>query len=507
MSNLYSAIHASLARFAGKPLFQVEGKSYTGGQVEAAVQRFAHALVAEGLQPGDRLAVQVEKSLDNVFLYFACLRVGGVYLPLNTAYRPAEVSYFLGDAKPRIFIAALENATDLQGTASAAGVQVFHTLGVRNDGTFAQLAAKQPTQGAPLVERAGDDLAVICYTSGTTGRSKGAMITHDNLLSNARTLIDLWGFTDQDVLLHALPLYHIHGLFVALHTAVLSGTTTLLHAKFDAKAALAALSGATAMMGVPTFYTRLLAEPALDAASVRNIRLFVSGSAPLLTDTFHSFEQRTGHRILERYGMTETGMIASNPFRGERRGGTVGLPLPNVEVRITDEKGASLPAGSVGSVEVRGPNVFKGYWQQPEKTKADIRENGFFITGDVGSLSEDGYLQLVGRAKDLIISGGLNVYPKEIEDAIDALEGVVESAVFAIPHPDFGEAVAAAVTLTPDSKQTAETIIAALRPILAGFKTPKRVYVLKELPRNAMSKVQKALLREQYKGAFAPGTG
>jgi malonyl-CoA/methylmalonyl-CoA synthetase len=505
MSNLYSAIQASLARFAQKPLFQVEGASFTGQQVEAAVQRFAHALVAQGLQPGDRLAVQVEKSIDNVFLYLACLRVGGVYLPLNTAYRPAEVSYFLGDARPRIFIAALENAADLRATASAAGVQVFHTLGVRNDGSFAALAATQPMQSAPLVERAPDDLAVICYTSGTTGRSKGAMITHDNLLSNARTLVDLWGFTDQDVLLHALPLYHIHGLFVALHTALLSGTTTLLHAKFDAKAALAALSGATAMMGVPTFYTRLLGEAALNADSVRNIRLFVSGSAPLLTDTFNSFEQRTGHRILERYGMTETGMIASNPFRGERRGGTVGLPLPKVEVRITDEQGASLPAGSVGSVEVRGPNVFKGYWQQPEKTKAEIRTNGFFITGDVGSLSADGYLQLIGRAKDLIISGGLNVYPKEIEDAIDALEGVTESAVFAIPHPDFGEAVAAAVTLTADSKQSAESIIAALRPILAGFKTPKRIYILKELPRNAMSKVQKALLREQYKNAFAAG--
>jgi malonyl-CoA/methylmalonyl-CoA synthetase len=504
MSNLYSHFHTSLTTHGQKPLFIVEGASFTGAQVESSVQQFAAALISLGLQPGDRLAVQVEKSLDNVFVYLACLRVGAVYLPLNTAYRAAEVGYFLQDAKPKVFVAALENAVELQRVAKAAGVESFLTLGTRRDGTLAVLAAAQ-TGNAAIAVRATDDLAVICYTSGTTGRSKGAMITHGNLHSNARTLVELWGFTSEDTLLHALPLYHIHGLFVALHCALLSGTTTLLHAKFDAKAALAALSNATVMMGVPTFYTRLLAEPALNATSVRNVRLFVSGSAPLLTDTFNSFEQRTGQRILERYGMTETGMIASNPVHGERRAGTVGVPLPQVEVRIADDQGASLAAGTVGSVEVRGPNVFKGYWQQPEKTKADIRADGFFITGDVGVLATDGYLSLVGRAKDLIISGGLNVYPKEIEDAIDALEGVVESAVFAIPHPDFGEAVAAAVTLTSDSKQTPETIIAALRPILAGFKTPKRVYVVAELPRNAMSKVQKAVLRERYKNAFDVG--
>jgi malonyl-CoA/methylmalonyl-CoA synthetase len=316
------------------------------------------------------------------------------------------------------------------------------------------------------------------------------------LLSNAQSLVQLWGFTANDVLLHALPLYHIHGLFVALHCALLSRTKILFHVSFNARAALDALQNATVMMGVPTFYTRLLAEPGLNRESVRNVRLFVSGSAPLLTDTFESFEQRTGHRILERYGMTETGMIASNPLHGERRPGTVGPPLPGVHVRIAD------PQDGVGIVEVKGPNVFKGYWNMPDKTKAEFRDDGYFITGDMGLIDNDGYVHLVGRAKDLIISGGLNVYPKEIEDAIDALNGVIESAVFAIPHPDFGEAVAAAITLQKDSTLTGDAIIATLRTQLASFKCPKRVYVLDELPRNAMSKVQKAVLRERFKNEF-----
>jgi len=376
------------------------------------------------------------------------------------------------------------------------------TLGTTGDGTLVPLTASQPSQSA-VEPRGSGDLAVICYTSGTTGRSKGAMITHGNLISNATALIAIWEFTDDDVLLHALPLYHIHGLFVALHCALLSGARILLEPKFDARAALASLQHATVMMGVPTFYTRLLSERSLDAEAVHNVRLFVSGSAPLLSETFAAFEQRTGQRILERYGMTETGMIASNPLRGERRAGTVGLPLPDVSVRIVGDSGQELSAGTAGMVEVRGPNVFKGYWNMPEKTAAEIRGNGYFITGDLGMLQADGYLRLIGREKDLIISGGLNVYPKEIEDAIDALPGVGESAVFAIPHPDFGEAVAAAVTLQPGCTLSAAEIIGALRTQLAGFKTPKRVYLLDELPRNAMGKVQKAKLRETYRGEFA----
>jgi len=500
MANLYSLLQAAALAQGEKPSFVTSDATVDGKQLDRDVARFANALRSLGTQPGDRVAVQVEKSLDNVLLYLACLRVGGVYLPLNTAYTPTEVEYFVRDAVPTVFIVAPENDSALRSMAAQAGVNAIATLGVKSDGSLAALAATQSTT-CETVERNDGDLAVVCYTSGTTGRSKGAMITHGNLASNARTLVELWGFTSNDVLLHALPLYHIHGLFVALHVALLAGATTLLQSKFDAKIALHSLQTATAMMGVPTFYTRLLAESGLTRDAVRNVRLFVSGSAPLLADTFEAFEQRTGHRILERYGMTETGMIASNPLKNDRRAGTVGLPLPQVDVRITDELGKPVPAGTVGNVEVRGPNVFKGYWNLPEKTRAEFRD-GFFITGDMGQFSPDGYLSLVGRAKDLIISGGLNVYPKEIEEAIDALPGVNESAVFAIPHPDFGEAVAAAVTLKPAANITGEAIIATLRVKLAGFKTPKRVYVVDELPRNAMSKVQKAVLRERYKNEF-----
>lgn len=476
-------------------------REITGLQLDALVGRCGAALQAVGLRCGDRVAVQVDKSLENLVLYLAALRIGAVYLPLNTAYQPAEVQYFLGDATPRVFVTTPDREDDMRPVASIAGVSTLLTLGSHGDGSLPQHIEAQ-TEDAPVVLRATDDLAVICYTSGTTGRSKGAMISHGNLLSNARALIELWGFSNADVLLHALPLYHIHGLFVALHCALLSGANTLLHPRFDARTVLTSLPQTTVMMGVPTFYTRLLSEPALDRAACSEVRLFVSGSAPLLTETFDTFAQRTGHRILERYGMTETGMIASNPLQGERRAGTVGLPLPDVEVRIVDDTGRAAGAGETGIVEVRGPNVFKGYWNMPEKTAAEVRTDGFFITGDMGLIEPDGYLRLIGRAKDLIICGGLNVYPKEIEDAIDALDGVIESAVFAIPHPDFGEAVGAAVTLRPSATLTALSIIASLRTQLAGFKTPKRVYILDELPRNAMSKVQKALLREKYRDAF-----
>lgn len=501
MANLYSSIQSVLLSRSDAVVVTTAGREVTGAQLDSLVARYGAALQSAGLRADDRIAVQVEKSFENLVLYLAALRIGAVYLPLNSAYQPAEVQYFLSDATPRVFVTAPEREAEMRRIADTAGVNALLTLGTQGDGSLVQLVDAQ-TGDAPVMSRATDDLAVICYTSGTTGRSKGAMITHDNLQSNALALIDLWGFTSADVLVHALPLYHIHGLFVALHCALLSGARLLLQPKFDAGVVLASLREATVMMGVPTFYTRLLAEPGLDPAACRNVRLFVSGSAPLLTETFDTFEQRTGHRILERYGMTETGMIASNPLLGERRAGTVGLPLPGVDVRIANDTGQTLTRGTTGIVEVRGPNVFKGYWRMPEKTAAEIRRDGFFVTGDMGLIESDGYLRLIGRAKDLIICGGLNVYPKEIEDAIDALDGVIESAVFAIPHPDFGEAVGAAITLQPSATLTSQSIIATLRTQLAGFKTPKRIYILDELPRNAMSKVQKALLREKYRGAF-----
>lgn len=499
MTNLYAALKPAFARELNKIIIATDKQQISGKELDEQVGRYANALLSLGVQPGDRVAAQIEKSFENIVLYLACLRVGAVYLPLNSAYRAAEVAYFLGDATPRVFIAAPERQCELHPVATSAGVSVVLTLGTKGDGVLAEIACTLATD-APIVARAPDDLAVICYTSGTTGRSKGAMITHGNLLSNAQSLVSLWGFSANDVLVHALPLYHIHGLFVALHCALLSGAKTVLQEKFEPRAVLKALRDATVMMGVPTFYTRLLADAELNKDAVKNVRLFVSGSAPLLTETFTDFESRTGHRILERYGMTETGMIASNPLKGERRAGTVGLPLPGVSVRVAND-GATLNKNEVGIVEVKGSNVCKGYWNMPEKTKAEFRD-GYFITGDLGTIEDDGYLRLVGRAKDLIISGGLNVYPKEIEDAIDALPGVLESAVFAIPHPDFGEAVAAAVTLR-DRAVTPDSIINTLRVQLAAFKTPKRVYVLDELPRNAMSKVQKAVLRERYKNEFA----
>jgi len=496
MTNLYRRFDATFKAHPDKVLIESGGRLVTGRELDDAAARYASVLRDAGLKPGDRMAVQIEKSLENVLVYLGCLRLGAIYLPLNTAYQPAEISYFLGDATPTVMIGSPERRAVMEPVATAAGVKTLLTLGVAGDGTLAERAA-QAKPFTDIAERADDDLAVICYTSGTTGRSKGAMITHDNLVSNATTLVGLWEFTDQDVLLHALPLYHIHGLFVALHCAFFSGAKVLLLPKFDGQV-IENLPRSTVMMGVPTFYTRLLADQRLDRDRVKSVRLFISGSAPLLPDTFAEFEARTGHRILERYGMTETQMISSNPLHGDRHPGTVGLPLPGVEVRIADENGLALPVDEIGVIEVRGPNVCKGYWQMPAKTKAEIRPDGFFITGDLGMMEPDGYVRIVGRAKDLIISGGLNVYPKEIEEAIDALPGVAESAVFGVPHPDFGEVVVAALVARPGAKLVEAEMIAKLREQLAAFKSPKRMFILDELPRNAMAKVQKAVLRQQY---------
>ena len=479
-----------------------DGTAWSYGRFFAHAGRLANVLISLGAKPGDRVVVQVDKSVDALALYVACVRAGVVYLPLNTAYTAAEVEYFVTDAEPRLLVCRPSFRAEAEALAKAAGATI-ETLGTEGDGSLLERAAEQP-DGFADYAAGPDELAAILYTSGTTGRSKGAMMTRGNLASNAITLAEVWRFTADDVLLHALPIYHTHGLFVATNVVLQAGASMLFLPRFDADEVVRRLPRATAMMGVPTFYTRLLDHPGLTPDLVRHMRLFISGSAPLLEATHVQFAERTGHRILERYGMTETGMNTSNPYDGERIAGTVGFPLPGVEVRIADpESGAVLGPDEIGVIEVRGPNVFKGYWRMPEKTAAELRADGFFITGDVGKIDARGYVHIVGRAKDLIISGGFNVYPKEIELAIDALDGVKESAVFGVPHPDFGEAVSAAVVLEPGASLTGADIQQALQPVLAKFKHPKQVAIVPDLPRNAMGKVQKNLLRETYAGLHA----
>jgi malonyl-CoA/methylmalonyl-CoA synthetase len=499
MNNLYRYIERATPPRSDRALLTTDkGRVVTWGELHARTASYAHLLLDCGLQPGDRVAAQVEKSPESLFLYLACLRAGLVYLPLNTAYQRGELSYFLADAQPRVVVCRPQSASELAQLAR--GVRLF-SLDDAGEGTL-PAAAGSRSELFETREVAGDDLAAIIYTSGTTGRSKGAMVTHGNLVSNAQALVQCWGFDGHDVLLHALPVFHVHGLFVANHCVLLSGASMLWHAKFDAKRVVKDLVQATVMMGVPTFYTRLLAEAEFDKALADHVRLFVSGSAPLLLDTFDAFERRTGQRILERYGMSEAGMITSNPLSGERRGGTVGLPLPGVSVRVADEQDRPSPAGEAGGIQVKGPNVFKGYWRMPDRTRDEFTADGWFRTGDVGRFDRDGYLAIVGRAKDLIISGGYNVYPKEVELAIDAIPGVAESAAVGLPHPDLGEGVSAVVVLRPGAQLTEANIVGALRKELAGYKVPKRVFVVSELPRNAMGKVQKNVLREHYRDTF-----
>ena len=462
----------------------------------------ANALVGLGVKPGDRVAMQVDKSTDVIVLMLACLRAGAPLLPLNTAYTLAELEYFLGDARPALTLCRPGSLDAIRSLARKLDLPAVESLGATRDGTFAARIAASSAE-FETVPRAADDLAAILYTSGTTGRSKGAMLSHENLASNARTLVECWRFTAADRLIHALPVFHTHGLFVAVNVALLSGATMIFQRRFDPEDVLAAMAGATALMGVPTFYTRLLEHPGLTRDACRSMRLFVSGSAPLLAETHAAWRERTGFAILERYGMTETNMIASNPYDGERRAGTVGFALPGVSVRISDaETGAALPQGEVGGIEVKGPNVFRGYWRMPEKTAQEFRPDGYFITGDLGQVDADGYIHIVGRAKDLVISGGFNVYPREVEDVIDAIDGVMESAVFGVPHADFGEGVTAVVVPRPGAALTEAAILSAIRGSLAGFKAPKRVFVVNSLPRNAMGKVQKAALREDYKHIY-----
>ncbi|MDF2597735.1 MAG: AMP-dependent synthetase and ligase [Methylobacterium brachiatum] len=498
-NHLFSLVRDGVPDPAKTVIETPEGRRYSYADLVARSGAYAAALQAAGVRPGDRVAVQVEKSAEVIFLYLGVVRAGAAFLPLNTAYTPAEIGYFLGDAEPTIFVCDPGRREAL--VQAAAGIREVWTLDAAGTGSAAEAADRHETAFAD-VPRGPDDLAAILYTSGTTGRSKGAMLTHDNLASNARTLVDVWRFTEDDMLIHALPVFHTHGLFVATNTVLASGGTMLFLPRLDPKLILSLMPRATALMGVPTFYTRLLKEPGLTQEAARGMRLFVSGSAPLLAETHREWQARTGHAILERYGMTETNMSTSNPYTGDRVAGTVGFPLPGVSLRVVDpETGAALGPDAVGMIEVKGPNVFKGYWRMPEKTEAEFRPDGFFITGDLGKVDARGYVHIVGRGKDLIISGGFNVYPKEVETEIDALPGVVESAVIGLAHPDFGEAVTAVVvggTNAPDEAG----IVTALEGRLARFKCPKRVLFVDELPRNTMGKVQKNLLREAHAGLY-----
>lgn len=488
-ANLYALFQFRFPADLNKVFLQQEdGAQLTYGQMDEQSARMGALLKDLKIAKGDRVLVQVEKSMAAVCLYLACLRIGAVYLPLNTAYTANEVSYFIEDAGPALLIGNPE---------------VFESHDIHNLTMDAfSIRAENHAPHDPIAEMAEDDLAAILYTSGTTGRSKGAMLSHKNLASNALTLHKIWHWQQDDVLLHALPIFHVHGLFVALHCALLGGSTVWFLPRLDVDALIRLLPKSTVLMGVPTFYTRLLAHEGFTRDLCRNMRLFISGSAPLLEDTFHQFEDITGQRILERYGMTEAGMITSNPYNGDRVAGTVGFPLPDVEVRICDEDGAPVPEGKIGILEYKGPNLFQGYWQMPEKTAAEMRMDGFFISGDMATSDKDGRISIVGRGKDLIIAGGFNIYPKEIESAIDQLPGVLETAVIGCPHPDMGEAVVAVVIPKEGAILTEEDILDPLSGNLARFKLPRKVIFQNSLPRNTMGKVQKNMLREEMKNAF-----
>ena len=480
--NLYSLIRSRLPADSGAPfLVGSDGSRLSYGALDERTAALAARLAAIGVAPGDRVAIQAEKSVDGLLLYLATLRAGAVHLPLNPAYTAPEVRYLLEDSEPALFVG---------DPAMGAAMTLEELVGGATSGGFED------------VPRAPDDLAAILYTSGTTGRSKGAMLTHSNLASNAETLREAWRFTAEDRLLHALPIFHTHGLFVATNVTLLSGGSMIFLPSFDLDEVLRLLPKATAMMGVPTFYTRLLSRPELTRELVSHIRLFVSGSAPLSAETHREFEARTGHAILERYGMTETNMNTSNPYEGARVAGTVGPPLPGVEIRIADPAGRELPQGEVGMIEIRGPNVCMGYWRNLEKTSEAFRDDGFFISGDLGLIDEAGYVRIVGRDKDLIITGGLNVYPAEVEAAIEALPGVAECAVIGVPHPDFGEGVVAVAIARPGAGLQESALLGALADTLAAYKRPKKLFVADALPRNAMGKVQKNLLRERYGTTF-----
>jgi malonyl-CoA/methylmalonyl-CoA synthetase len=506
-ANLFDRLERSIVELTKTAITTPAGETISYADLIALSGRLATVLVARGVKSGDRVAVQVEKSVPALVLYLATVRAGAVYLPLNTAYTLTELEYFIGDAEPSLVVCDPAKREGIEQLAAKVGAAV-ETLDAKGQGTLTDAAAKAPDT-FETAQRAGDDLAAILYTSGTTGRSKGAMLTHDNLVSNTLTLKEVWRFTADDVLIHALPIYHTHGLFVASNVTLFSGASMIFLPRFDADEVLELMSRATALMGVPTFYVRLLQHPGLTREATSGMRLFVSGSAPLLAETHREWSARTGHAILERYGMTETNMNTSNPYDGDRVPGAVGLPLPGVSVRITNpDTGEELPPSEIGMIEVKGPNVFKGYWRMPEKTEVEFRPDGFFITGDLGKMDEKGYVHILGRGKDLVITGGFNVYPKEIEDEIDAIPGVFESAVIGVPHKDFGEGVTAVVVRSKEAELDEKTILAALDGRLAKFKLPKRVVFVDDLPRNTMGKVQKNVLRERFTDLYtAPAQG
>ena len=492
---LYDTMFAPHTGKATPFLHLPDGEVITHAAFIGRAAQLAHALVAFGVQTGDRVAVQVEKCPDMLALYAACAQLGAIFLPLNTAYTAAELAYFVGDSGARLLVGDPARAQELAEVAAACDAG-FATLDA-NGGTLAERADAQAVT-FETVARSEDDLAAFLYTSGTTGRSKGAMLSQKNLISNAATLTELWQFTDADVLLHALPIFHTHGLFVATNVMLMAGGAMVFMPKLDVDQLITWMPRTTAMMGVPTFYTRLLDDVRFDREMAAGMRLFISGSAPLLADTHIAFEARTGHRILERYGMTETNMNTSNPYGGDRRAGTVGLPLPDVELRVADASGTELPRGETGVVEVRGPNLFQGYWNMPEKTAEDMRADGFFITGDLGVQDAEGYVTIVGRGKDLIISGGYNIYPKELELLLDAQDGVLESAVIGVPHADLGEVPLAVLVPQPGAEINLEAVKTAVGAALARFKQPREYRVLEALPRNTMGKVQKVALRAEF---------
>ena len=501
-ANLFSRLFDGLDDPKRLAIETHDGARISYGDLIARAAQMANVLVARGVKPGDRVAVQVEKSVANIVLYLGTVRAGAVYLPLNTAYTLNELDYFIGDAEPSLVVCDPSKAEGLAPIAAKVKAEV-ETLGPDGKGSLTDAAAKASSEFA-AVSRANDDLAAILYTSGTTGRSKGAMLSHDNLASNSLSLVGYWRFTDKDVLIHALPIYHTHGLFVATNVTLFARASMIFLPKLDPDLIIKLMARATVLMGVPTFYTRLLQNPALSRDTTKHMRLFISGSAPLLAETHREWSARTGHAVLERYGMTETNMNTSNPYDGERVPGAVGFPLPGVSVRVTDPDTAKeLPREEIGMIEVKGPNVFKGYWRMPEKTRSEFRPDGFFITGDLGKIDDKGYVHILGRGKDLVISGGFNVYPKEIESEIDAMPGVVESAVIGVPHADFGEGVTAVLVCNKGADVSEASVLKALDGRLAKFKMPKRVFVVDELPRNTMGKVQKNILRETYKDIYA----
>lgn len=506
----YLAYHlraASVGRDDALFAEMLDGKTLSYGEMFSAAEKNASALITAGLKPGDCVAAQVEKSIESIQLYLGTVLAGGIFLPLNTAYTPSELEYFLTDAQPRIFVCDPEKLSSLQALADKTRVATVLTLSANGSGTLAEALPAQ-NENFKEVARDKDDLASFLYTSGTTGRSKGAMLSHANLASNAESLQECWRFSTSDVLIHALPIFHIHGLFVATNTTLCAGSSMIFMPRFDNEMILTLMKKATVLMGVPTFYVRLLESANLSQQAVDHMRLFVSGSAPLLAETHKQWQEVTGTAILERYGMTETNMNTSNPYEGERRAGTVGMPLPGVEVRIADpESGVELAQGEIGSVEIRGPNVFKGYWQMPEKTKEEFRADGFFITGDIGTMDKKNYLSIVGRSKDLIITGGYNVYPKEVEIIIDDIDGVYESAVIGVPHPDFGEGVVAVVVLEAGKGLNESELKKILREKLASYKQPKNIFFVDELPRNTMGKVLKNNLRDKHNGNFTKNQG